>query len=75
MNQIIKEVLLDPDEMIDAKKELTDFCQNEYENNNEQLNNIQQFDENYQKENSLEFYQKHLFLYKVSSTNKNKKRS
>jgi len=66
VNQIIKEILLDPDEMTEAKKELIDFCQIEYENNPEQLTYIQQFENDYQKENSLEFFQKHQFLYKVS---------
>jgi hypothetical protein len=66
INQIIKEILLDPDEMTEAKKELIDFCQIEYENNPEQLTYIQQFENDYQKENSLEFFQKHKFLYKVS---------
>ncbi len=58
MNQIIKEILLDPDEMIEAKKELIDFCRNEYENNIEQLTYIQQFEDDYQKENILQFFQK-----------------
>lgn len=68
MNQIIKEILLDTDEMIEAKKELIDFSQNEYENNFEQLKFIEQFQDNYQKENILEFYQKKSFLYKVCFT-------
>ncbi len=73
INQIVKEVLLDPDEMTDAKKELIDFARIEYENNQEQLEYIQQFENNYQKENVLEYFQKHQFLYKVNQMNlKNK---
>ncbi len=66
INQIVKEILLDPDEMTEAKKELIDFCRNEYEDNDEQLKYIQQFENNYQKENILEFFKKDQFLYKVS---------
>ncbi len=70
INQIIKDILLDSDEMIDAKKELIDFCQNEYENNTEQLLSIQQFENDYQKEDTLKYFQKHLFLFKVSRNKK-----
>ena len=66
INQIIKEVLLDSDEMGEAKKELIDFCRTEYEDNTEQLTYIQQFEEEYQKENILQYFQKHKFIYKVS---------
>jgi hypothetical protein len=66
INQIIKEILLDPDEMTDARNELIDFCRNEYENNNEQLSSIQEFENDYRNEDTLKYFQKHLFLYKVS---------
>jgi hypothetical protein len=66
INQIMKEILLDPDEMNEAKKELIDFCQNEYKDNTEQLTSIEQFQNEYRKENLLQFYQKQNFLYKVS---------
>jgi hypothetical protein len=66
INQIIKEILLDPDEMTDARNELIDFCRNEYENNNEQLSSIQEFENDYRNEDTLKYFQKHSFLYKVS---------
>ena len=66
INQMIKEILLDPEEMTDAKKELVDFTRMEYENNQQQLEFIQQFEENYEKDQPLEFFEKHLFLYKVN---------
>ncbi|UJR29256.1 hypothetical protein I4U23_010470 [Adineta vaga] len=65
IHQIIKEILLDPDEMTEAKNELIHFCQMEYQENSEQLNYIEQFENHYQKENVLKFYQKHQFLYKM----------
>lgn len=65
-NLIVKEALLDPDEMTDAKNELVNFAQIEYEDNQEQLEFIQEFETNYQKENVLEYFQKHKFLYKVN---------
>jgi hypothetical protein len=67
LNQILKEVLLDPDEMIDARKELIDFARIDYENNQEQLEYIQQFEDNYRKENVLEYFQQKQFLYKVKN--------
>jgi hypothetical protein len=66
INQIIKEIVLDPDEMNEAKQELIDFCQAEYKDNTEQLTSIEQFENEYQKENVLQFFQKQTFLYKVS---------
>ncbi|CAF4299166.1 unnamed protein product, partial [Adineta steineri] len=67
INQIVKEIIIDSDDMNEAKKELIDFCQNEYKDNEEQLISIEQFQDKYQKENVLEFYQKQFFLYKVRS--------
>lgn len=69
INQLIKEILLDPEEMNEARKELVDFARIEYENNQEQLQAIEQFEENYQTDNPLEFFQKPLFLYKVIPMN------
>lgn len=65
-NQIIKEILLDSEGMIDAKKELLDFCRIEYKENIEQLKYIEQFESEYDKENSLKFFRKETFLRKVS---------
>ncbi|CAF3908727.1 unnamed protein product [Adineta steineri] len=65
INQIVKEIIIDSDDMNEAKKELIDFCQNEYKDNEEQLISIEQFQDKYQKENVLEFYQKQFFLYKM----------
>lgn len=65
VQQMMKEILLDSDEMNDAKKELIDFASNEYENNPEQLNQIEAFQDHFIKENPLKFYQKNSFLYKV----------
>lgn len=65
INQIIKDILLDSEEMIDAKKELLDFARMEYENNQQQLEFIQEFEENYDKDLPLQFFEKHRFLYKV----------
>ena len=74
-NQIIKEILLDNDEMHDAKSELVDFCRIEYEDNVEQLSYIQQFEDEYRKENVLAFFRKEKFLYKVRRfENKQEKR-
>jgi hypothetical protein len=72
LNQILKEILLDPDEMIDARKELIDFARIDYENNQEQLEYIQQFEDNYQKENVLEYFQQKQFLYKVKKSQNEK---
>lgn len=66
INQIIKEIILDPDEMAEAKKELLHFCRTEYKDNPEQLAFIEQFEANYQKDDVLQFFQKQQFLYKVS---------
>lgn len=66
INQIIKDILLDPEEMTDAKKELVEFARMEYENNEEQLQFIQEFEENYRKDHPMEFFEKHRFLYKVN---------
>ncbi|CAF2694528.1 unnamed protein product [Rotaria sp. Silwood2] len=64
-NQLIKEILLDSDEMNEAKNELIDFCRAEYVDNIEQLTYIQQFEDEYRKENILEFFRKEKFLYKM----------
>ncbi|CAF0923583.1 unnamed protein product [Rotaria sordida] len=64
-NQILKEILLDSDEMNEGKKELIDFCRIEYVDNIEQLTYIQQFENEYQKENIIQFFQKDKFLYKM----------
>jgi hypothetical protein len=72
INQIIKEILLDSDEMNDARKELIDFCRIEYKDNDEQLKSIQQFQNEYRKENVLQFFQKKYFLYKVSKSSHSK---
>jgi hypothetical protein len=69
INQIIKEILLDPDEMNEAKRDLIDFCRTEYKDNPEQLTFIQQFEDEFNKENILQFFQKKEFLYKVSQIN------
>ncbi len=66
INQILKEVLLDPDETTDARKESIDFARTDYENNQEQLEYIQQLEENYWKENTFEYFQQKQFLYKVN---------
>lgn len=65
INQILKEILLDSDEMNEAKKELIDFSRSEYADNVEQLKFIQQFENGYRKDNILEFFRKEKFLYKV----------
>ena len=65
LDQIVREILLDRDEMAEAKKELLDFARQEYQNNDEQLAQIQSFEEQFDKENPLEFYQNRSFIYKV----------
>ena len=62
---ILRDILLDQDEMNESKKELIDFVREEYKNNSEQLKMIELFQTNYQKENSLEFYHQKSFLFKV----------
>ncbi|CAF1931645.1 unnamed protein product [Rotaria magnacalcarata] len=64
-NQILKEILLDSDEMNEAKKELIEFGRVEYADNNEQLKCIEQFENEYRKENTIEFFRKENFLYKM----------
>ncbi|CAF3520932.1 unnamed protein product [Rotaria sp. Silwood1] len=64
-NQIIKEILLDSNDMNEAKNELIDFCRAEYIDNKEQLIYIEQFENEYRKENILEFFRKEKFLYKM----------
>ncbi|CAF1656107.1 unnamed protein product, partial [Adineta ricciae] len=66
INQIIKEIILDSDEMTEAKNELLHFCRTEYKDNPEQLAFIEQFETNYQKEDVLQFFQQQQhFLYKM----------
>jgi len=65
IQQILKEILLDQEDLNNAKQELIDFARKEYENNPEQLKFIDNFEENYDKENILQFFHRNQFIYKM----------
>lgn len=64
-HQLVKEILLDSDEMSEARQELIDFVRKEYQGNDEQLKAIDAFEQDYQRDNPLQFYQPQSFLFKV----------
>jgi hypothetical protein len=66
--QLVKEILLDSDEMTEAREELIDFVRNEYQHNDEQLKGIDAFEQDYRRDNPLQFYQPRSFLFKVKSS-------
>ena len=63
--QLVKEILLDSDEMNEARQDLIDFVRKEYQGNDEQLRAIDAFEQDYQRDNPLQFYQPQSFLFKV----------
>lgn len=66
VDQIVKEILLDHDEISDAKQEMVSFLQQEYSDNEAQLRAIDSFDNEYEHDKPLNFYRVNSFLWKVS---------
>ena len=64
--QILKDILLESDDKRDLKKEMIEFCREEYGDNPIQLKFIDEFTRNYQGNNPIDWYLRHeTFLYKM----------
>lgn len=64
--QILKDILLESDEKRDLKKEMIEFCREEYADNPIQLKLIDEFARNYQQNNAIDWYLRHeTFIYKM----------
>lgn len=64
--ELVKELLLNPDEMGSTKGEMIEFCRTEYQDNVEQLTLIEQFDREFDKEKPMSLFNRQSFLSKVS---------
>ncbi|CAF4087886.1 unnamed protein product [Rotaria sp. Silwood2] len=64
--QALKDIILEPDEKRDLKKEMIDFCCEEYANNIIQLKLIDEFEKNFQPDDAIHWYLRHeAFLHKM----------
>ena len=68
VQQLLKEILLDSDEMNDAREDFLHFARREYQNNPEQLAAIDVFAKEYQRDKPLQFFQAQSFLFKVKKS-------
>lgn len=64
-NQLFKQYLLDIKYDNDSKNDLIEYCQKLYIENEEELKIIQDFQENYESNNVIEWYIKHCFIYHI----------
>ena len=71
--ELIKELLLNPDEMGSTKAEMIEFCRSEYRDNAEQLAMIEQFDREFDKDKPMALFNRQSFLSKVSRSSSRKK--
>jgi tetratricopeptide (TPR) repeat protein len=64
--QVLKDILLEIDEKPDLKKEMLDFCRQEYADNEIQLKFINEFDHHFQPDEAVKWYiRQETFLYKM----------
>ncbi|CAF3696116.1 unnamed protein product [Rotaria sp. Silwood1] len=64
--QALKDILLETDEKRNLKKEMIDFCREEYADNIIQLKLIDEFENNFQPADAIHWYLRHeTFLYKM----------
>jgi tetratricopeptide (TPR) repeat protein len=64
--QVLKDILLEIDEKPDLKKEMLDFCRQEYADNEIQLRFINEFDHHFQPDEAVKWYiRQETFLFKM----------
>ena len=64
--QILKDILLENDDRRDSKKEMIDFCREEYADNPIQLKFIDEFNRNFQENDAIDWYSRpETFVYKM----------
>jgi tetratricopeptide (TPR) repeat protein len=64
--QVLKDILLETDEKTDLKKEMLDFCRQEYAENEVQLRFIDEFEQNFQADEAVKWYtRQETFLFKM----------
>ena len=66
--QVLKEILLETDDKANLKKEMLDFCRDEYADNVVQLKFIDQFEKQFQAQEAVHWYgQQKAFVFKMLS--------
>jgi tetratricopeptide (TPR) repeat protein len=64
--QVLKDILLEIDEKIDLKKEMLDFCRQEYADNEIQLRFIDEFEHHFRPDEAVKWYiRQETFLFKM----------
>lgn len=64
-SQLLKEILFDLKYQADSKKELVDFCRNQYCDNATELKIVEEFDRNYEKHSPIWWYTRECFIYSM----------
>jgi hypothetical protein len=64
-SKLISEIVLDAEETESAMKELINFSRQEYDGNEEELNRIEEFENDYQKDRAIWWFTRQCFLSKV----------
>jgi tetratricopeptide (TPR) repeat protein len=64
--QVLKDILLETDEKTDLKKNMLDFCREEYADNEIQLKFIDEFEQHFQSDDAVKWYtREETFLFKM----------
>jgi len=64
--QVLKEILLETDEKTDLKKEMLDFCRQQYADNEIQLRLIDEFEHHFRSDETVKWYlRQETFLFKI----------
>lgn len=64
--QVLKDILLEADETTDLKKEMLDYCREEYAENEVQLRLIDEFEDHFQPDQAIQWYlRQETFLFKM----------